>query len=85
MRKNFLTRVLEIVARIPRGRTMTYKQVAAQAGHPRSYRAVGSILKRNFNPRIPCHRVIRSDGAVGGYNRGMRKKISLLKAEGSLQ
>lgn len=64
---------------------MSYKQVAKLAGRPRAYRAVGNILNKNYDPKIPCHRVIRSDGQVGGYNRGTAKKISLLKKEGYWQ
>lgn len=61
---------------------MTYKQVARLAGRPGAYRAVGNILNKNINPEIPCHRVIRSDGKIGGYNRGVDKKAFLLKKEG---
>lgn len=61
---------------------MSYKQVARLAGRPKACRAVGNVLNKNHNPKIPCHRVIRSDGKLGGYNRGIRKKILLLKQEG---
>ena len=57
--KNFKQKVLKIVAKIPQGKTLTYKQVAKLAGKPRAYRAVGNILNKNYNPKIPCHRVIR--------------------------
>ena len=60
---------------------MTYKEVAAKAGSPGAYRAVGNILNKNFDPKIPCHRVIRSDGKIGGYNRGEEAKIVILKKE----
>jgi len=80
---DFRQRVLECVAAIPRGRTMTYKQVAAAAGRPRAYRAVGSILKQNFDPAIPCHRVIKSNGQAGLYNRGATMKIMMLRQEGA--
>ncbi len=79
--KNFKQKVLKIVAKIPQGKTLTYKQVAKLAGKPRAYRAVGNILNKNYNPKIPCHRVIRSDGKVGGYNRGVKEKIRKLKNE----
>lgn len=82
MKKSFRDRVLGVVATIPRGKTLTYKQVASRAGRPHAFRAVGNILRTNFDPHIPCHRVIRSDGTLGGYNRGARKKITLLRAEG---
>ena len=59
-----------MVKKIPTGKVLTYKQVAEKVDSPRAFRAVGSILKTNFNPAIPCHRVIRSDGSLGEYNRG---------------
>ena len=80
----FTEKVQKIVARIPKGKTMTYKQVATKAGSPNASRAVGSILKKNYDPKIPCHRVIRSDGLTGEYNRGRENKIALLKKEGAL-
>lgn len=78
----FATRVLEVVRRIPKGQVMTYQEVARAAGAPSAYRAVGNILKQNHNPHIPCHRIVRSDGKPGGYNRGKKEKIRLLQAEG---
>ena len=64
---------------------MTYKQVAVKAGRPRAFRAVGNILNTNYNPAIPCHRVVRSDGGMGGYNRGgVKKKLEILKMERAL-
>ncbi len=77
----FRERVLNIVADIPEGETMTYGQVAELAGSPRAYRAVGSIMKHNYDPSIPCHRVIKADGTLGQYNRGITKKAELLKKE----
>ncbi len=78
----FQEKVFKIVAKIPKGETMTYKRVALFAGKPRAYRAVGNILNKNADPKIPCHRVMRSDGKIGGYNRGAEIKESLLKKEG---
>jgi len=63
---------------------MTYKEVAAKAGKPRAWRAVGNILNKNYDPAIPCHRVICSDGRLGGYNRGMSQKLRLLRKEKSV-
>jgi O-6-methylguanine DNA methyltransferase len=80
--KNFKNKVLEIVRKIPKGRVLTYKEVAKLAGFPRAWRAVGNVLNKNRDLKIPCHRVIRSDGKVGGYREGTKKKISLLKKEG---
>lgn len=61
---------------------MTYAEVARAAGKPRAYRAVGIVLNKNYDPAIPYHRVIRSDGTLGGYNRGAKKKAELLRKEG---
>ena len=82
--KSFSKKVYSIVAKIPKGKTMTYKEVAVRAGSPRAFRAVGNILNKNYDPKIPCHRVVRSDGATGGYNRGSEEKKKRLKNEGAL-
>ncbi|MCD6550044.1 MGMT family protein [bacterium] len=81
-RSDFSKKVYEIVKRIPKGKTLTYKEVAKRAGKPFAWRAVGNILNKNRDPMIPCHRVVRSDKKVGGYRDGTIKKISLLKREG---
>jgi|GEM_PF-1259302 len=81
--ESFTTRVFAIVKKIPRGKTLTYQQVARLAGRPKAYRAVGNILNTNFDPKIPCHRVIRADGQAGGYNRGRAQKIRRLRQEGA--
>jgi len=78
---SFKQKVLNIVKKIPKGKTLTYKDVAIEAGSPRAFRAVGNILNKNYNTKIPCHRVIRSDGGIGGYNRGQKNKITILKKE----
>jgi methylated-DNA-[protein]-cysteine S-methyltransferase len=76
--------VFEIVKKIPKGTVLTYKEVAIRAGKPKAFRAVGNILNTNFNPKIPCHRVVRSDGKAGGYNRGSAQKRKILAREGVL-
>lgn len=82
-RKSFTERVRDVVAGIPQGKTMTYGEVAARAGNPRAARAVGMIMSKNRDPRkVPCHRVIRSDGGLGGYAWGIEKKRALLASEG---
>jgi len=81
-RTNFRNKVYKVVKQIPKGRAMTYTMVAQKAGYPKAWRAVGNILNKNKDPKIPCYRVVRSDGKVGGYNKGTRRKISLLKKEG---
>lgn len=78
----FSEKVRAAVRTIPKGKTMTYKEVAAKAGNPKAARAVGAVMRANFNPDIPCHRVVRSDGSLGGYNRGgTHRKEAILKKE----
>lgn len=74
--KSFKERVLNIVKKIPKGKTLTYKQVAKKTGNEMASRAVGIIMSNNRDKNVPCHRVIRSDGGVGGYNglQGKDKK-----------
>lgn len=78
---SFKSRVFEIVRGIPKGETLTYKQVAELAGSPRAARAVGNIMSKNYDPKVPCHRVVRSDGTPGDYNRGAKLKAEILKEE----
>lgn len=79
---NFESRVYQTIKRIPEGKVLTYKEVAERLGNAKLSRAVGSALNKNRDRKVPCHRVIRSDGNVGGYNRSSREKIRLLRAEG---
>ena len=85
MKKTFTENVLDVVRKIPKGKMLTYKEVAKRAGSINASRAVGSILKQNYNPEIPCHRVIRSDGLTGEYNRGRAEKIKKLRTEGAIK
>jgi O-6-methylguanine DNA methyltransferase len=79
---SFKADVIRTVRIIPRGETMSYGEVAAEAGSPGAARAVGSIMKGNLDPSIPCHRVIKADGSLGEYNRGGPPfKQKLLRAE----
>jgi methylated-DNA-[protein]-cysteine S-methyltransferase len=81
--KDFKTKVLSVVRNIPKGSVLTYKQVAKKSGNEKASRVVGNIMAKNFLKDVPCHRVIRSDGGIGNYNRGGTvAKISLLKKEG---
>ncbi|MBP6883615.1 MAG: MGMT family protein [Candidatus Pacebacteria bacterium] len=83
---SFKEMVLRIVKDIPRGKTMTYKQVAILAGSAGAARAVGTIMANNFRKDVPCHRVIKSDGTLGHYNRGgVKKKMALLRKEGAIK
>lgn len=83
--KNFTQKVYKVVSGIPKGEVLTYKEVAGRAGSPNAYRAVGNILNKNCDKNVPCHRVIRANGAVGGYNGGEDKKRKLLRQEGVLK
>jgi O-6-methylguanine DNA methyltransferase len=79
----FQDKVREVVRRIPKGTVLTYKQVAYAAGKPGAARAVANTMANNYDETVPCHRVIRSDGTLGGYNRGgIEKKRSMLRSEG---
>ncbi len=83
--KTFREHVFDIVRKIPQGEVMTYKEVAAKAGNAGAARAVGNIMRANYDKTIPCHRVIRSDGKIGDYNRGGQSaKIRKLTAEGAI-
>jgi len=79
---SFQKKIYEIVKKIPKGKILTYKKVSELAGFPRAWRAVGNVLSKNRNLKIPCHRVIKSNGKIGGYNLGIKKKIALLMREG---
>ncbi|MBI5457258.1 MGMT family protein [Candidatus Kaiserbacteria bacterium] len=95
--QSFRDRVRAVVAKIPKGKSMTYKEVATKAGNPKAARAVGAIMRSNYNHDIPCHRVVKSDGSLGGYHRpgrdpagsggnrgGTLRKYELLKSEDAL-
>ena len=77
----FSKRVLDIVRNIPKGKTLSYKEVASIAGDSNASRAVGNIMKKNTDKNVPCHRVIKSNGSVGGYNGLKGQKEKLLKKE----
>ncbi len=79
----FKEKVYQIVKKIPRGKTMSYKEVAKKAGFLKAWRAVGNTLNKNRSKKVPCHRVIRSNGRARGYYLGTKKKIALLKKERS--
>ena len=79
--RSFKDKVCSVVKHIPEGATLSYAAVARRAGNPRAARAVGSIVRANADPSVPCHRVIRSDGTVGGYNGLRGNKEQLLRYE----
>ncbi|MBN1386165.1 MGMT family protein [Candidatus Woesearchaeota archaeon] len=83
----FDEKVYKALRKVPRGKVTTYKELA-KAIHSKAYRAVGGAMKRNPSaPEIPCHRVVRSDGSIGGFGgqtkgRKINEKIALLRKEG---
>ncbi len=82
-RGDFSRRVIESLCQIPRGETISYEELAGRAGNPKAARAVGNILSKNKKlVLIPCHRVIKKNGALGGYVGGPAKKRQLLEQEG---
>lgn len=84
MNTYFEKKVYSACAMIPKGKVSTYSDIAKKIGSPKSARAVGNALNKNprSKSRVPCHRVVRSDGSVGGYAHGRTRKISLLRREG---
>lgn len=81
-KQSFSEKVYKVVRQIPKGKTLSYKQVATKAGNPHAARAVGTLMRKNYDEKIPCHRVVRSDGKIGDYNRGgPQRKMELLMEE----
>jgi len=80
----FTLRVQDVVRSIPKGQTLSYKEVATLAGKPNAARAVGTIMAKNQDKSVPCHRVVKSDGTPGGYNGLRGEKEQLLRSEGAL-
>jgi O-6-methylguanine DNA methyltransferase len=81
----FNQQVYDLTSQIPRGKVTTYGLIAKQLGRPKASRAVGRILGKNPHPIVvPCHRVVKSDGTMGGYSggEGVKTKIALLTKEG---
>ena len=83
--KSFNEEVIDVVKGIKEGKVLTYGEVAARAGNALASRAVGSIMAKNTDKNVPCHRVVKSDGGIGMYN-GLRgkSKHDILKKEGVL-
>ncbi len=82
MKKTFSEKCYELLIKVPKGKITTYK-ILAEKLKTKAYRAVGNAMNKNKNaPKIPCHRVVNSNGKIGGYAFGIKKKISLLKKEG---
>ena len=80
----FQKKVWNYLKKIPKGEVRTYLQVAKAIGKPKAYRAVANAVGKNpYPPKIPCHRVIRTDGSIGGYSGkgGIKTKLRLLRSE----
>ena len=71
-----------LLSQIPQGKVTTYKEIASKL-NSKAYRAVGTLIGKNPDaPKVPCHRVVNSNGEIGGYAFGLPKKIKLLESEG---
>ena len=82
MKKSFNEHCYRILKKVPKGRVTTYRDIA-RALNTKAYRAVGNAMNKNpYAPGVPCHRVVNSDGKIGGFASGTRKKIQMLKKEG---
>ena len=78
----FYDKVYGLCKRIPKGKVTTYKMIAEKLG-TRAYRAVGTAMRKNpYAPKVPCHRVVNSDGNIGGFSSGVKNKIRMLEKEG---
>lgn len=78
----FADKIYQLASKIPKGKVTTYKALA-HALSSKAYRAVGTAMNKNpYAPKVPCHRVINSNGNVGGFASGTKTKIKMLKAEG---
>lgn len=81
---NFYEQLYARLREVPKGRVTTYKELA-KAVHSKAYRAVGTAMNKNpYAPEVPCHRVVNSDGRVGGFAAGTKKKTAMLRKEGLL-
>lgn len=81
METTFVEKVWRLTKKIPKGRVLTYKALAKKLSC-KAYRAVGNALNKNKSKKVPCHRVVKSSGEVGGFAKGKKKKIAMLKKEG---
>ena len=79
---SFKEKVIAVVKKIPKGKVLSYKDVAMKAGNSNASRVVGNIMAWNHDKNVPCHRVIKSDGTLGGYNGLRGEKLVLLRSEG---
>lgn len=80
--KSFNERCYEILKKVPKGKVTTYKEISKKL-KTKGYRAVGNAMNKNpYAPKVPCHRVVKSSGEIGGFAQGTKAKIKILKSEG---
>ena len=83
MESDFAQAVYQALKKVPKGRVTTYLFLAKAIARPRAARAVGNALNKNpYAPQVPCHRVVKASGEVGGFAYGTKEKIKILKSEG---
>jgi len=81
-KKSFNEKCYSVLVEVPKGKITTYKEIAHKL-NSKAYRAVGNAMNHNpYAPKIPCHRVVNSDGRVGGFASGVKRKIEMLRKEG---
>ena len=81
-KKSFSEKCYELLKKVPRGKVTTYKILAEKLG-TKAYRAVGNAMNKNpYAPKVPCHRVVNSNGKIGGFASGVKNKIKMLEREG---
>ena len=79
---SFNEKCYELLSKVPKGKVTTYQELA-KALNTKAYRAVGNAMNKNpYAPKVPCHRVVNSNGNLGGFAQGLNKKIELLRKEG---
>ena len=79
---SFNEKCYSALKKVPQGKVTTYAELGRAVGSPKSARAVGNAMNKNKNREVPCHRVVRSDGSIGGFAFGSEKKTEMLKKEG---
>ena len=82
MEKSFAERCYAVLLKVPKGKVTTYGEIARVLGS-KGHRAVGNAMNKNpYSPKVPCHRVVKSNGEIGGFAFGIKNKIEILKTEG---
>tara|TARA_Y100000296_G_scaffold79163_1_gene102762 strand:- start:1446 stop:1760 length:315 start_codon:yes stop_codon:yes gene_type:complete len=82
MKKTFNERCYDLLRKVPKGKITTYKEISKALGI-KAYKVVGNAMNKNpYAPKVPCHRIIKSNGEIGGFASGIKNKIKLLKKEG---